>query len=667
MRISCITLTGFRCFGSQSTTVDLNDFSAVVGTNGTGKTAILHALCRLFGTTSSARALRRSDFHVPSGQSVDEFDELSLSVEVRLELSELKDDPPKGTAVPECFNQMVIAEEGATPFCRLRLEGTWRRSNTEQGDIEESVYWISTPDEEVKDNHKRVMRAFERSRIHVVYIPAVREPGKQIRQASGSMLGRVLRAIKWSDAVSDAVEKASTSVLDTFRQEAGITAIENALHKAWKELQDFSHLDTVQLHPLSTRFDELLRNIQLVLGADEDTVDVGTESLSEGQKSLFYFALLVATFELESTLTKSTGEESPFDGDSLEPPSLTVFAVEEPENHLAPHYLRRICDAFVTLSQRHTVQVLLTSHSPAILARVDPEDIRHIRAGANEEAPVVRHITLPEETDEAYKYVKEAVRAYPELYFSRLVILGEGDSEEIVLRRLAEANDVPADRSFVSVVPLGGRHVNHFWRLLNDLQIPFITLLDLDRERDGGGWGRIKYACLQLRKIGVSRKELFTVSDGAGGDRILPRDEVRDLHTWDVTDVTTMNGWATSLERFGVFFSSPLDLDFLMLSAFTDEYQATADRGPRIPKKPSTEFDKKVSAATTATLKASNSGGDTYSDEEREMFIWYAYLFLGKGKPTTHLLALDGIDDNNLRAQCPPVLKRMVKHMKLKL
>ena len=42
--------------------------------------------------------------------------------------------------------------------------------------------------------------------------------------------------------------------------------------------------------------------------------------------------------------------------------------------------------------------------------------------------------------------------------------------------------------------PISGRHVNHFWRLLNDLEIPFITLLDLDRERDGGGWGRIKYA-----------------------------------------------------------------------------------------------------------------------------------------------------------------------------
>jgi putative ATP-dependent endonuclease of the OLD family len=61
------------------------------------------------------------------------------------------------------------------------------------------------------------------------------------------------------------------------------------------------------------------------------------------------------------------------------------------------------------------------------------------------------------------------VRAYPELYFASLVVLCEGDSEEIVLPRLATPLGLPLDRRFVSVVPLGGRHVNHFWRLLRDL------------------------------------------------------------------------------------------------------------------------------------------------------------------------------------------------------
>jgi hypothetical protein len=75
---------------------------------------------------------------------------------------------------------------------------------------------------------------------------------------------------------------------------------------------------------------------------------------------------------------------------------------------------------------------------------------------------------------------------------------------EVVLPRLAESIGLDIDRSFVAVVPLGGRHVNHLWRLLTDLEIPYATLLDLDWGRDGGGWGRIKTACTQLLEIGVT-------------------------------------------------------------------------------------------------------------------------------------------------------------------
>lgn len=71
----------------------------------------------------------------------------------------------------------------------------------------------------------------------------------------------------------------------------------------------------------------------------------------------------------------------------------------------------------------------------------------------------------------------------------------------LLLPQLWEAREGDTDVSGITIVPLGGRHVNHFWRLLNDLKIPYITLLDLDRERDGGGLGRIKCALNQLIKL----------------------------------------------------------------------------------------------------------------------------------------------------------------------
>jgi putative ATP-dependent endonuclease of the OLD family len=87
---------------------------------------------------------------------------------------------------------------------------------------------------------------------------------------------------------------------------------------------------------------------------------------------------------------------------------------------------------------------------------------------------------MPENGEAASKFLRQAVRAYPELYFARFVVLGEGASEEVVLPKLAESIGLQIDRSFVAIVPLGGRHTNHLWRLLKDLCIPFATLLDLD-------------------------------------------------------------------------------------------------------------------------------------------------------------------------------------------
>ena len=106
----------------------------------------------------------------------------------------------------------------------------------------------------------------------------------------------------------------------------------------------------------------------------------------------------------------------------------------------------------------------------------------------------VKSIKMPTGDADAAKFVRGAMLAYPELYFARFVLLVEGNSERIVLPGLAEALDLLIDPAFVAIVPLGGRHVHHFWRLLSDLGIPYATLLDLDLGREGGGFGRIETA-----------------------------------------------------------------------------------------------------------------------------------------------------------------------------
>ena len=172
-------------------------------------------------------------------------------------------------------------------------------------------------------------------------------------------------------------------------------------------------------------------------------------------------------------------------------------------------------------------------------------------------------LILPEKEDELSKFIKEAVKAYPEIYFSKLVIFGEGDSEEIIIPKVLELHSTDIDSHSISVVPLGGRHVNHFWRLLRSLQVPFITLLDFDIDRNGGGFGRLKYAIEQLAEF-----------DGSGSTYI-HKDIAEHMPSWNdkqnpikftlkCKDDVTIN-IVDELEKCNVYFSSPLDIDYAMI------------------------------------------------------------------------------------------------------
>jgi putative ATP-dependent endonuclease of OLD family len=73
MKIYSVTVKGFRCFGSVPTVIKLSDgITALVGAKGSGKTALLEALLRVFGVTSKQRTVVQTDFHVPPGTSDDD-------------------------------------------------------------------------------------------------------------------------------------------------------------------------------------------------------------------------------------------------------------------------------------------------------------------------------------------------------------------------------------------------------------------------------------------------------------------------------------------------------------------------------------------------------------------------------------------------------------------
>lgn len=242
------------------------------------------------------------------------------------------------------------------------------------------------------------------------------------------------------------------------------------------------------------------------------------------------------------------------------------------EEFSSPDFQQALKRNIRTLTRGKTVSeqpqtILLGGQSGAgktTIHRIKPEDLRYIRIeNSNGDLQIsISDIKLPTDTDEAYKYIKGAIQAYPELYFAKLVVLGEGDSEELLLPKFFDLLGKEIDSSQISIVPLGGRHVNYFWKLLNSLKIPYITLLDFDNERYGGGWGRIKYISQYLCELSMEFQEWFN-SQGLDLNEIETREP-------ESINAPRLNNWFNKLEEFNVYFSSPLDIDFLMLQSYKD-------------------------------------------------------------------------------------------------
>jgi len=664
MRLKKLVLSNFRSFGAEPETITFEDFTVLIGGNSTGKTAVMQALAKLFSPDSRERGLQRSDFHLAKGERPETMPEKTLFIEAVFEFPELDSDnnPLAEKTVPGVFNQMAVAGEDGRLYLRVRLTATWSPSDAHpDGEIDDRVEFVKVAESVTDDSqHRQELRGSERGHIQLVYVPAIRDPLAQLRHQSGALLWRLLNAIKWSDELKGKVKTGAEGINQLFGSEVGFKSVQNIMQSQWQLYHEDKRYQDISVGFSSEELTEVLKRVELRFRPTVEEKAYTVDQLGDGLRSLFYLSLVSSVLQLEERLqNERTATGAGFARENYTPPALTILAIEEPENHLSPQLLGRVVENLTKTAQQSNADVILSTHTPAMLRRVGPEQIRHLRMQPIQQRTVVRTIKLPEKTVDAHKYVKEAVMAYPELYFARLVVLGEGDSEELVIPRLLRAFGYSLDRTQVAMVPLGGRHVNHFWRLLTDLQIPHVTLLDLDRERDGGGWGRVKYVLQQLLDNGADPSELLRTSDGNLAD-------LDNMHTWKSSSIEFMDSWITYLEKKGnVFFSYPLDLDFAMLSAFPDEYKSAfgPKTGPVIPDKTTKKeaYQKRLEKVIRGVFKDEGGDGETYKDYDEELFFWYNYLFLGRGKPTSHIAALTAIEEDALRGNAPPSLTRLCK------
>ena len=641
MRLKKIRISNFKSFGSQATQISFDYLNYLIGANGSGKTVVLEALSRMFGFDPEHRKVHPTDFHQSASEPCSLGEPLNFWIECDFGLPEIElGNDDELISVPPNFRHLRIDAGDGTLIVRFRLEAILHPD----GEVDSTLFNVLEVNEDGSPRDKSVTRHSDRRHIQVHYLPARRNPNSQINYTTKSLVGSILRSGEWEESRNQ-VAALSDSIGEIISGNQAVSRLSSKISEKWQDLHTSPFFRDPSVSFSSNDLSTLLRLIRVQFTPAPNAENVDVSRLSDGEKSLFYITLIFAVYRLTQEVLN--GDASGYNLARWAPPVFTLIAIEEPENSLAPHYLGRVLKALEApfadgAEHCHDLQVLVATHSPSVLSRVPPERIRHMRLNPSR-ITEVNQIRLPRGADDSAKFVREAVLSFPELYFARLVVLGEGDSEQIILKRALEAEGLNPDRCGIAIVPLGGRHVNHFWRLLHDLEIPHITLLDLDLGRFQGGWGRIRYAARQLEQIGCE----------------FEGDEIDELPTWRdeivFEEVGEELGWIEWLEEKGVYFSAPLDIDFSMMAAFPSEYGVINEELAA----PSENVIHSVLGKKGMT--------DLHSDLDQQFFQNYHRRFKLGSKPTSHISALANISSDQIVNDGPASLLRLISGVRKKL
>lgn len=644
MHIEYVELKNFRCFGDTPVKITFAaGITGLVGNNGSGKSTVLEALKRFFSPVPSERIFTTADVHFGPGEDPENVDSRQTYIDI---VFAFNGDDEQGVSV---FSDMFFDAGQRALKVRLRAEVTYMKRESLSEEISTKRYVITTLEavEFGDEDERKIPFAGNTARYaELVYIPAQRDAGSVTKIALKRVLSLLQRSASWSDEIKNNSLEAAERLEEQLHDDPAIGEVIKALEGYWNSIHDGYYFKHPKLGVIAKEFSRLISELTLRFEKSPGDGQRHLDELSEGQVSLLYFALS-ATFHsiLWKMQAAAPGAIPGFKPLEISPAPLTVFALEEPENHLSPFYLPRLIGMIRSLIDDGSAQSMITSHSASILSRIHPRDVRYLRLCASLLTTSVKEILLPKNNVEAEKFITQVVLSNPEIYFAKIVVIGEGDSERIIIPKLAEAFEVPLDPSFIAYVSIGGRHAQYLWRLLRDLEIPHYTLIDFDLGRHQGGMGRIKNACDWLRDIGVE---------------IAPN----GVPTNDQIDVGGVNQWLSALRQQGIIYSVPLDLDMMMMKSFPAAYKVSSFTPEN------TISDERLESAVFGDSGPGNTEVENlYEAFSRTELNAYNKLFKTRSKPGSHISALGNIfsdmSSDQIRLHCPEPVKTLIEGAKI--
>ncbi len=438
MYISKIKLQGFRNF--KDAEIILAKKSLIIGSNDVGKSNLLHALRILLDKSLSEADIEplESDFYAHEDTN---------QIEICIEFNEVNED-----CVLSKLRERISNDGKLMLVYRATRDPRTRRLD----------YIILAGFDE--DNLTEIDSRFYLRVLNLKYIGSKRDLFAYIRKERKRLLqdAKSIREEKEIEADNVTLGQIETKLGGVHDDVNSLSYVTKATDSVNTELKDLSFHNTSQDVVFDTGASDpslFVDNLKLAARVQGKTITIG----GDGRNNQIHLALWSA----RNNPSTSSGEEL------LE---VSIFCIEEPEIHLHPHQQRKLAEY---LSNGLNSQVIITTHSPQVACSFPPASIIRLfnnqpdtLAAGNGKNPFIESALIE------FGYRLNIIPA--EAFFSDLVFLVEGISEELFYKALAKQINVDLDRYNISVLMVDGIGFKPYVSLLDSLNIDFVIRTDND-------------------------------------------------------------------------------------------------------------------------------------------------------------------------------------------
>lgn len=442
MKVSFLKINNFRCI--KTSELYFEDHTLLVGRNNVGKSTICEALDLVLGPDRLGRSTPIDEYDFYNSEYLGTDGNL-ITIKIEVVLTDLSEK------AESTFNRHLqfwhleekrvlgpgeidTTDETLVVRCLvLFFEGKYDK---EEDDFEAKTFYSHSPDED--EGVFTEVRKSQKREIGFLYLRAVRTGNRALSLERGTLLDILLRLGKIRPQLWEGARKQLMELDPPLEDSVG--ELRPILDNIEARINQYIPLDpkdkATNLFVSQLTREHLRKTLSFFLSTSKDQNPVPFQKLGTGTLNTLVFALLSAIADLKK--------------DNV------IFAMEEPEIAVSPHTQRRVVNYLLG----STSQSFITSHSPYVIERFTPEQIKILKK--DNDAKVTSTTVALGTTLKAKTFKKRIRHSIAEAILGQAVIVGEGLCEYQVLvasaeiMELTDENNYPLDLSGVTIFDAEG-------------------------------------------------------------------------------------------------------------------------------------------------------------------------------------------------------------------